>query len=407
MGSLHFNLENKTLIIFITSIALGINFRSTFKNVDLYMDLGDYPSPKFNPRLILIKNVICCFFLILFNIQSKYNLSEIKNEKKMVQTKVDDIIIIKEKEIITKIGFLDLIYRSHRLMTKKEKILFLFKNLFVIFIIYLIEESYFIFANNHVMDRIVCAMRNLSLFLSLIIFYPILFRKCYAFYRHQVIPLIINIVFSLFLILYNAIYIDRFWKVFNTKSLIFYFILFGLIGLELILIKYLNDKQFLSIFFILGIKGLIGTVIFTILNIYYNKKQFFKLIDNLIKFEYEDIYEDFPLSYYIIYILSLIIVQYLKTYTISELSETHYSCSLMITDICFFIFYSIERFGLQKFNLNYIPSFILNILISSFGIFLILLICEIIDLDCFDFNKYIRKSIKKRQLSELLNSEIN
>ena len=79
----------------------------------------------------------------------------------------------------------------------------------------------------------------------------------------------------------------------------------------------------------------------------------------------------------------------------------------MITDICFFIFYSIERFGIQKFNLNYIPSFILNILISSFGIFLILLICEIIDLDCFDFNKYIRKSIKKRQLSELLNSEIN
>ena len=57
MQSIHINFENKTLITFITSIALGINFRSTFKNIDLYMDLGDYHSPKFNPRLILIKNI--------------------------------------------------------------------------------------------------------------------------------------------------------------------------------------------------------------------------------------------------------------------------------------------------------------------------------------------------------------
>ena len=405
MGSLHCNFENKTLIMVMTSIVLGINFRTTFKNVDLFMDLGDYPSPKFNPLLILIKNALCILFLLLFYIQHKYNLSENKNEKKIVRTKVDDIIIMEEKENKVHEGLLDLLYRSHRLLTKKDKILFLFKNLFIIIVIYFIEETYFILANSHVMDRIVCAMRNLSIFMSLIIFYPLIFQKCYIFHRHQVIPLVINLFFSLFLILYNGFFINRFWILFNTQNLFIYFTLFGLFGLEMILIKFLIDKQFLNIFMILGIKGLIGTFIFSIINICYNKEEFFILIDNLIRFEYDDMYEDFPFIYNFLYILSLIMVQYLKIYTITELSETHYSCSLMITDIGFFPFFTIEGFYIQKFNLTHIVSFAINIIIGSFGIFLILFISEIIDCDCFRFNKYIKKNIKRRQLSEFLANE--
>ena len=406
MHSIHFNFENKTLIIFLTSIALGINFRSTFKNVDLYMDLGDYPSPKFNPRLILIKNIISSFFLLLFYIQNKYNISVIKNEKKIVKTKIDDIIIMEEKEEILKEGFLDLLYRFHRLSTKKQRIVFILKDLFIIIFIYFIEEAYFIIANNHVMDRIVCAMRNLSIFMSLIIFYPLIFRKCYAFYRHQVIPLIINLGFSLILILINALFIDRFWVLFNTKNLIIYFSLFVLIGLEMILIKYLIDKQFLSIFMILGIKGLIGTVVFTIINIIYNKKDFFQFIDYIITFEYDDMYEEFPFRYNFFYVLSLLIVQYLKFYTISELSETHYSCSLMVTDIGFFFLFTMERSFIQKFNEGMSSFiFIFNIVVGFSGIFLISLISEIIDCDFFHFNKYIKKNIKERQLKEILDEE--
>ena len=396
MGLIHFNFENKTLIIFITSIVLGINFRSTFKNVDLFMDLGDYPSPKFNPRLILIKNIFSSFFLLLFYIQNKFNISIIKNEKKIVKTKIDDIIIMEEKEEILKEGFLDLLYRFHRLSTKKQRIVFVLKHLFIIIIIYFIEEAYFIIANNHVMDSIVCAMRNLSIFMSLIIFYYLIFKKCYAFYRHQVVPLIINIVFSLILILINAFYIDRFWVLFNTQNLIIYFSLFGLLGLEMILIKYLIDRQSLSILMILGIKGLIGTLVFSIINILYNKRGFFQLLDDIIKFEYEDMYEEFPVMYNLFYVLSLLIFQYLKFYTISELSETHYSCSLMITDIGFFIPFNIERIFIQGFDyemdsFKYFGLLIINIVIGSFGVFLILLICEIIECDCFHFNKYIKK----------------
>jgi hypothetical protein len=411
MGLIHFNFENKTLIIFITSIVLGINFRSTFKNVDLFMDLGDYPSPKFNPRLILIKNIFSSFFLLLFYIQNKFNISIIKNEKKIVKTKIDDIIIMEEKEEILKEGFLDLLYRFHRLSTKKQRIVFVLKHLFIIIIIYFIEEAYFIIANNHVMDSIVCAMRNLSIFMSLIIFYYLIFKKCYAFYRHQVVPLIINIVFSLILILINAFHIDRFWVLFNTQNLIIYFSLFGLLGLEMILIKYLIDRQSLSILMILGIKGLIGTLVFSIINIFYNKRGFFQLLDDIIKFEYEDMYEEFPVMYNLFYVLSLLIFQYLKFYTISELSETHYSCSLMITDIGFFIPFNIERIFIQGFDyemdsFKYFGLLIINIVIGSFGVFLILLICEIIECDCFHFNKYIKKNIKQRQLLDNINEEL-
>ena len=411
MGLIHFNFENKTLIIFITSIVLGINFRSTFKNVDLFMDLGDYPSPKFNPRLILIKNIFSSFFLLLFYIQNKFNISIIKNEKKIVKTKIDDIIIMEEKEEILKEGFLDLLYRFHRLSTKKQRIVFVLKHLFIIIIIYFIEEAYFIIANNHVMDSIVCAMRNLSIFMSLIIFYYLIFKKCYAFYRHQVVPLIINIVFSLILILINAFHIDRFWVLFNTQNLIIYFSLFGLLGLEMILIKYLIDRQSLSILMILGIKGLIGTLVFSIINILYNKRGFFQLLDDIIKFEYEDMYEEFPVMYNLFYVLSLLIFQYLKFYTISELSETHYSCSLMITDIGFFIPFNIERIFIQGFDyemdsFKYFGLLIINIVIGSFGVFLILLICEIIECDCFHFNKYIKKNIKQRQLLDNINEEL-
>ena len=411
MGLIHFNFENKTLIIFITSIVLGINFRSTFKNVDLFMDLGDYPSPKFNPRLILIKNIFSSFFLLLFYIQNKYNISVIKNEKKIVKTKIDDIIIMEEKEEILKEGFLDLLYRFHRLSTKKQRISFVLKHLFIIIIIYFIEEAYFIIANNHVMDSIVCAMRNLSIFMSLIIFYPLIFKKRYAFYRHQVVPLIINLGFSLILILINAFHIDRFWVLFNTQNLIIYFSLFGLLGLEMILIKYLIDRQSLSILMILGIKGLIGTLVFSIINIFYNKRGFFQLLYDIIKFEYEDMYEEFPVMYNLFYVLSLLIFQYLKFYTISELSETHYSCSFMITEIGFFIPFNIERIFIQGFDFymnsfQYLMLLIINIVIGSFGVFFILLICEIIECNCFNFNKYIKKNIKQRQLLDIVNKEL-
>ena len=56
------------LPILITSLVWDINFRLTFKNMDGHMDLGSYPSLKFDPILILIKNISCAiiFFILYF-----------------------------------------------------------------------------------------------------------------------------------------------------------------------------------------------------------------------------------------------------------------------------------------------------------------------------------------------------
>ena len=411
MFTFHFNFENKIYLVFITSIVLAINFRTTFKNVNLYMDLGAYPSTKFNPVLILIKNILCSFFLIVFYILSQFNLSRNEVQKQIIKTKVDDVIIMEEKLEIVKDSFFDSIFRFHHLNKKKDKIKFILKNLSIITFIYFIEEAYFILANEHVMDRIFCAMRNLSIFASLLLFYPIIFHKKFVIYRHQIWPLIINMVFSLILIIYNWGWSphSRFFAVFNTQNLICYYTLFFLLGIEMILIKYLIDKQYLDIPLILGIKGIIGTFVFSIINIFCSKKRFFELIDKLITFQFEDLYEEFPLHYESLYVISLIAVQFCKCVLISQLSETHYSCAFMITDIGFFILYAIERFILQNFGEEMlkeeIPLFCLNLIIGFFGLFLVLCICEIIDFDfCnLNFNKNVKKNINQRQLTDVLN----
>ena len=410
MFTFHFNFENKIHLVFITSIVLAINFRTTFKNVDFYMDLGDYPSTKFNPMLIFIKNIFCSFFLLLFYILYQYNLSRAQVQKQIIETKINDIIIMEEKDQILKESFSDLIFRFHHLNNKNDKIKFILKNLSIIALIYFIEEAYFILANEHVMDRLFCAIRNVSIFASLLLFYPIIFHKKFVIYRHQIWPLIINMVLSFILIIYNIGWNNRFFVIFNSQNLICYWTLFFLLGLEMILIKYLIDYQFLDITLILGIKGIIGTIVFSIINICFSKKNFFELIDKLIIFEYDDLYEEFPLYYEIIYVISLIAIQYCKCVLINQLSETHYACSFMIKDIGFFLLYAFERFILQDFGNKMlkeeIPLFFLNLVIGALCLLLILSICEIIDFDfCnLNFNKNVKKNINKRQLSDILAS---
>jgi hypothetical protein len=319
---------------------------------------------------------------------------------------------MEEKDQIIKEIFFDLIFRFHHLKKKKDKIKFILKNLSIIALIYFIEEAYFILANEHVIDRLFCAMRNVSIFASLLLLYPIIFHKKFAIYRHQIWPLIINMVFSFILIIYNWGWSpnSRFSVIFNKQNLICYFTLFFLLGLEMILIKYLIDNQSLDIVFILGVKGIIGTIVFSIINFYFSKKTFFELIDKLIIFEYDDLYEEFPFYYHFFYVISLIAVQYCKCVLISQLSETHYACSFMITDIGFFFFYAFERFFLQDFGNKMleeeIPLFCLNVVIGFIGLFLVSSICEIIDFDCcnLNFNKNVKKNINKRQLTDILSS---
>jgi hypothetical protein len=220
MGLFQFNINNKTIFIFITSIVWAINFRSTFKNIDSHMDTGSYSSLKYDHNLIIIKNIFNCFFFVGFFIETKLIRSSRKDEKQLVKTQKGNTIIVELKENDSNDSLLDSVSKIHQLNNAKLKILFWSKIIFIIAIIYFMEELYFIFSNNHILDRIVCPIRNLGFLISILIFSPLLVRKSRFVYRHQLFPLIIIFILSITIIVFNITKIERFDKIFGLNFVI-------------------------------------------------------------------------------------------------------------------------------------------------------------------------------------------
>ena len=402
MNLFQFNINKKTLIIFITSIIWIINFRTTFENIDSHMDTGCYSSLKFDPHLILIKNIISCLFFVGFFFEIKENKSSVVTGKELIKTEKDNTLIVQVKEKTSGgESILNSVEQIYHLNDTKSKILFWLKNIGIIIIVYFIEEIYFIVSNNHILDRIICPIRNLGVFISLLILSPLLIKKTWTLYRHQLFPLIIVLILSSIIIMFNLIDIDRFKKVYGIRFFIYLFS-FILMGLEFSLIKYLVDSQFINIFLILGIKAIIGSLIFTIICFSCSKKEFYDFFDDILKFEYEDMYMDFNIFPKILYIITFLIIQYLKIYIISRFTENHLLPVLMITDIIYFPFYIIERFAVQNFGISNIKSFVLNTSLGFVNLFMILIFNEILECKFWGLNENLVKNINKRQHEEYL-----
>ena len=401
MALFQFEIDNKTLIIFITSLIWAINFRSTFKNIDAHMDSGSYISLKFENNLILVKNLLSCLFFIGFYYEIKLNKLNPKNEKKIVETQRGSTIIFQLKDVnLNKEGIMDSVFLLHKFTTKKQKICFFIKIIIIIIILYFTEETYFIISNNHILDRLICPIRNLGILISLYIFSPLINRHSFFLYKHQSIPLIIIFILSMFIILFNMLRIDRFDKIFGF-NFIYYLFSFILMGLELVLIKYLVDTEFISIFFILGLKGVIGSIVFLVWNHFYSLAEFYDLFDKILYFEYDETYENFDLFPKIIYLISLLLLQFLKIFIINKFTEHHLLSVLMITDIIYFPFYLIEKFWVQQFRITTPSSFILNISLGFINVFLMLIFNEILECKFCGLDINLKKNINKRQGDEI------
>ena len=405
------NLDNQTLIIIITAIILGINFRSSFKNVNYHMDCGNFYSLTYDPFLILIKNILCLFFFFAYFIELKINkvnnnetkISKEKTELSNLEEEVD-----KKNE---KLGELESYVLSHKLYHKKDMYLFVLKVILIIICIYLCEEINLILFNNHVLDRLICSIRNLFALLSILIFSAILYHKKFdkkqiknflINKKHQVMPLIIICLLSAFLLLYNALTIPRFKVLYNINFL-YYIICCLLMGLELTLTKYLLERLYINKFLILGIKGLLGTIAFIVINIKINNDNFYNFFDDIFSFQYTLKPEEFHLIYKVIYVLTLIIFQYLKIIIIDKFSEMHFLSTMMITDIFCFPLYCLERFVIQNFNISTIDTFFINVSISIINTILMLVFNEILELNFCGLNKNLRKNIISRHNSETNN----
>ena len=171
-------------------------------------------------------------------------------------------------------------------------------------------------------------------------------------------------------------------------------------GLELTLTKYLLERLYINKFLILGIKGLLGTVAFIVINIKINNDNFYNFFDDIFSFQYTLKPEEFHLIYKVIYVLTLIIFQYLKIIIIDKFSEMHFLSTMMITDILCFPLYCLERFVIQHFKISTKHTFFINIFISIMNTILMLIFNEILELNFCGLNKNLRKNIINRENQE-------
>ena len=392
----------KTLILIIASLVWAINFRSTFKCIDAHMDLGSYSSLKFDPIVILIKNCISCLHLIIFFFSLKLNSSSEEIEKVLTEERKGSLVVYEYKDKPIKSNTFETISSYHNLYNNLDKFLFGLKIFSIILLIYFCEETYFIIGNNHILDRLAVPISNLGILIPVCTLSPLLIKKNWNIYKHRLIPSIIFIIFSIFIIVFNYLEVERFKKIFN-ENLAYYMIVFILTGVELVLIKYLVEKEIINIFLILGLKGIIGTIIFAIINLTVTKDKFFYFFDKIFSFEYDNMYEDFSIIFKIIYIISILILQYLKLFIISEFSESHFLSVSMITDIFYFIFYLIEKFVIYKIPISTSITFYINTIFGIINTILLLIFNEIIEIKLCGIEKNFNKNIYKRQMDEKRN----
>ena len=412
MALFNLNLNNQTLIIIITSIIWAMNFRLSFNNINAHMDSGSFVSLKFDPFLILLKNIFCIIYLVIFFVLSRKNKSNAEQKNVVVKKEMDNYVVynVEKDKSYESLGEIQAIALYNRLDKPKDKFLFLLKVIISIIFIYISEELYFIISNIHILDRIICPIRNIFILIAMLIFSLILLnekldktqiKNFFIFKGHQVFPLIIIFIFSLFLILYNFFKISRFKHLYGLNML-FYIICFVLTGLEFTIIKYLVDKLFINKFLILGIKGILGTIVFTIINITLSKKNFEGFFDDILSFEYTYNPEEFKVWFKIFYIITLCFLQYLKIEVINRFSEIFLLSTLMITDIIYFPLYCIERFAVQQFKISTFDTFILNSFIGVINLIMMLIFNEILELNFCGLNKHLRKNIINREENEAM-----
>ena len=118
------------------------------------------------------------------------------------------------------------------------------------------------------------------------------------------------------------------------------------------------------------------------------------------KFEYDNMYEEFEIAYKILYIISLLILQYLKMVIIMVFTENHFLSVAMISDVFYFPLYLIEKFSIQYFPISTSITFYLNSIIGFINTILLLVFNEIIELKFFGISSNMNKNIVKRQNEE-------
>ena len=115
--------------------------------------------------------------------------------------------------------------------------------------------------------------------------------------------------------------------------------------------------------------------------------------------------DEFEIIQKIGYILTLIIIQYFKIFTINTFTENYVLASMMLSDLIYFPLYTIERFVIQGFSISNIGSFIANFIIGLIIVLLMLIFNEILECKFLGLNENLIKNINKRQNNDYIKSK--
>ena len=390
----------------IICIIWAINFRLSFKNVDMFMD--EYVSIKYNLYIVFAKNVLNLLCFIPFWIEVKKSNTELKKVKKVAERHENGKLVIEYTDAVNrkeqrKKAIWNYFIITYNLTTKSSIAKFTIKNLFLIFLSYAIEEAYFMVDNNHIFDRIVISHRNLCLLISTCFFSYIFLKNKTRLYLHQLLPLLIMMMCDIILIVVTWQFATNASAFTNSggqiSKLIYSIIIFLLMGLENVINKYLVDEIFLSVFLVLGIKGIFGTIIFGFLLLAGNDS----LERNLKPTMKED--EKFENWQKIMYVISLVFVQFFKLQVTKMFTEHHILCIFTIMEILFFPLYLYERMAIQKFEIISPISFWFHLIVAIISVFLMLIINEIIEINILGLSRNTKKNINVRLIQESMMTE--
>ena len=406
MGLFSFHYEKKSLLLIITGLMYALNFRMSFKNIEYHMDTSCYSSVKYDPLVILIKNIVNIFFIFIYCYEQKiskvtfetYELisQKYKDDSPNISSIQSDFLLTKKETTKSELSFNDVSTTFVGAKTKVKKFTQHIKCYFYILVIYISEEAYFIIDNNHIIDRVIVNIRNFLILIFLLLFSPLIIRRSTYIYRHQLISCIIIMTIAIIIVFFNIFGVERFKKI-HGYNLLLYCPCFFLMGLQFTLIKYLLSIEFVSMYFMIFLKGVFGTIIFAVINILYSSEEFFNFLDKILSFEYEYMYEEFPVIQKIGYILTLIILQYLIIFTINTFSHNHIIISIMLSELFYFVLYLIERFSIQKLGISNPLSFAINTIICAINILLMLVFNEFLECKFWGLNVNLQRNINKRQ----------
>ena len=393
--------------ILIICIIWAINFRLSFKNVDMFMD--EYRSIKYRQKVVLLKNILNIFCFIPFLIEVKKSKVTSRKEKKLIERHVNGTIVIEYLDTVnkkekSKKAIWNYFNITYNLTSTKSRISFIIKNLIFIFLSYIIEEAYFMVDNNHIFDRVVISHRNFCLLISTYFFSHFFLKNRTGLYLHQLLPFLIMIMCDIILIVVtwqfaanSSTFISN-----NALKLFNNILIFLLMGLENVVNKYLVDEEFLSIFLVLGIKGIIGTILFGLLNCNDNY-----VLENALKptNKNDESFEDFYKWQIFLYVISLVLVQFFKLYVIKMFTAHHILCVFTILELLFFPMYLYERLCIQQFEIISPISFWFHLIVGIISVFLMLIFIEIIEINILGFSKNTKKNINVRLLKESMLTE--